>query len=322
MSSERIRLIWQLDREHSWEPGWLLLLLEKFEVEQIMDMNHEVVTERAIVVTNGETRNGTSMDEYLMRFGASGCPAGVFHLSDEACMAGLTFYGHAAFVYRNYFRADSLLLPNCRYFALGYKSGFTEGLEVRDIGRRRYRWSFAGQFKSSRALMLRAADKIPGGFTHFTNGLADPQALEVRAYADLLANSVFALCPRGNVNLDCFRLYEALEAGAIPIVEDCPVEPRQHGSVAGRVLQFARGCLKGRGRPYASGTMPRSYWEAAYGKDFPCPRIGHWRQLEKVLTDMEVRATSQRCRNWWRSYKETLANRLCKDVERSLLNGK
>ena len=48
-------------------------------------------------------------------------------------------------------------------------------------------------------------------FSNPTTGLNTIQ------YQDLLSNSIFALCPPGNVHLDSFRIYEALEAGAIPI---------------------------------------------------------------------------------------------------------
>ena len=36
-------------------------------------------------------------------------------------------------------------------------------------------------------------------------------------HLDVLLETVFALCPRGN-NLETFRFYEALESGSIPII--------------------------------------------------------------------------------------------------------
>jgi hypothetical protein len=47
-------------------------------------------------------------------------------------------------------------------------------------------------------------------------------ALTSEEYQSLLENTVFAPCPMGRLNLECFRLYEALECGAIPIVERRP----------------------------------------------------------------------------------------------------
>jgi hypothetical protein len=37
-------------------------------------------------------------------------------------------------------------------------------------------------------------------------------------YAEVMLNSVFALCPKGH-SVEQFRLYEAMEAGAIPVME-------------------------------------------------------------------------------------------------------
>ena len=37
-------------------------------------------------------------------------------------------------------------------------------------------------------------------------------------YAEVMLNSVFALCPKGH-SVEQFRIYEAIEAGAIPVME-------------------------------------------------------------------------------------------------------
>ena len=34
-------------------------------------------------------------------------------------------------------------------------------------------------------------------------------------------NSIFVMCPRGNVQLECFRIFEALLCGAIPVIAGC-----------------------------------------------------------------------------------------------------
>jgi 23S rRNA A2030 N6-methylase RlmJ len=38
-------------------------------------------------------------------------------------------------------------------------------------------------------------------------------------YADTMLQSVFALCPKGH-SIEQYRIYEAIEAGAIPVLED------------------------------------------------------------------------------------------------------
>jgi hypothetical protein len=42
--------------------------------------------------------------------------------------------------------------------------------------------------------------------------------LHVLDYRDLLLETIFAPSPIGNYNLDCFRTWETIECGAIPII--------------------------------------------------------------------------------------------------------
>jgi hypothetical protein len=322
MTTDQVRLIWQVNPDNCWEPGWLRYLLQAFNVEQIVDLSHEVVGGPAIIVTDGQEINGRSVEAYLQRFNNEGHNVGVIHISDEDCKSRWSFYHRAAFVYRNYLRADTSHLPHCRYFALGYRNGFTDALAVPHISDRSYRWSFAGQVKSSRSRMLRAARKIPGGKVFLTNGLQDPEALDVDSYAKLLADSVFVPCPRGNVSLDTFRVYEALEAGAIPIVEDGTVAPVVVHANGHPALRRFRDWFNSSGRPPSiddeTEGAHQSYWLEAYGSDFPCPRIHDWRNLVHVMSNINAEETSEHCIEWWQGYKNSLVSKLCRDVKQLL----
>jgi hypothetical protein len=74
---------------------------------------------------------------------------------------------------------------------------------------RSLRWSFIGSMKGSRLKALSAFKTINPNL----HGFASKQGV---AFA--YANSDFVVSPRGEVNLDCFRHYEASALGAIPIV--------------------------------------------------------------------------------------------------------
>ena len=168
--------------------------------------------------------------------------------------------------------------------------------------------------------MLRAACRVPDGHAHITQSFGGPEALDVQAYADLLADTVFALCPRGNVSVDCFRVYEALEAGAIPVVEEEGRTPLWRD-----LKRPARFLGLHAWRPaYWRANLPRaflgSYWQAAFGEDFPCPRLRHWRDLEKVLDRVDVGATSKVVRAWWTDYKRSLVRDLGEAVDRHLFS--
>lgn len=314
MGSRRVRLIWQVDPHHpnTWERDWLSDLLE--DVEHVVDLNREIVADHAVVVTAGDG----DVAGYLRRFREAGHNVGVIHLGDEFSRSPLSFYPYANFVYRNYLRPEALGFPHCRYFALGYKSGFKTDLNVRDIGARKHTWSFAGQVKTSRAAMLRSARRIPEGHAHVTQGFG--QGLDVAGYADLLADTVFALCPRGNYSVDCFRVSEALEAGAIPIVEDGSVTPLW--SDVRRPTKFLR--LHAWRPAYWRANLPHagggSYWRTAFGEDFPCPLVRNWNDLEQTLDRVDVEATSRAVRTWWTEYKRSLARELGEAVDRHLFS--
>lgn len=313
MGAGSLRLIWQIDPHDpaTWERDWLSELLGAYEVEHVVDLKHGVVADRAIVVTQGRG----DVAGYLRRFRHS---VGVIHLGDEFSRSPLAFYRCAAFVYRNYYRPEALRLPHGRFFALGYKSGFTRDLNVPAIDARSHAWSFAGQVKTSRAGMLRAAQRIPGGHAHVTQRFGT--GLEVGEYAGLLADTVFALCPRGNYSVDCFRVYEALEAGAIPVVEDGGVTPLW--SDVRRPTKFLR--LHAWRPAYWRANLPLafggSYWRTAFGESFPCPLLGNWNDLEATLSRIDVEARARAVRTWWTEYKRSLARQMGEDVERHLLS--
>lgn len=91
-------------------------------------------------------------------------------------------------------------------------------------------WSFAGQVNhESRMQMLRGVDTIPNGKLEISKGFA--QGLEYKEYYDLMSKSKVVLCPKGNISPDSFRLYEALENGCIPIVENSAFWQRMFGHI-------------------------------------------------------------------------------------------
>lgn len=87
---------------------------------------------------------------------------------------------------------------------------------------RKYTWAFVGHAagKPTRETMLNELKVLPGPhFQHLTTQWDDPLSLSREEYFHALKDTIFAPCPRGNFNLESFRVYEALEAGCIPIIE-------------------------------------------------------------------------------------------------------
>jgi hypothetical protein len=81
------------------------------------------------------------------------------------------------------------------------------------IDERTYEWAFVGALKHDRAHMVATFKARLGHMKGIhTNGLTPPEMY------DIYKKAVFVLSGRGNVTLDCFRIYEAIIAGAIPVI--------------------------------------------------------------------------------------------------------
>lgn len=142
-------------------------------------------------------------------------------------------------------------------------------------------WSFCGQVTHSRrqecAAVLR---ELPGGemvATSVFGARPDEGGLGYQEYLALMARTRVVPCPSGAVNPDSFRVWEALEAGCVPVADG--TSPR-HG-------------------------FPETYWEQF---DPPFPVLHDWAlfpaTLEAILADWQAHAV--RCGAWWARYKRDL----------------
>lgn len=137
---------------------------------------------------------------------------GIFHLSDEWFKEDTSFYRGARFCLRNYWcsfvKNDDII-----YIPLGYPNNCDyDPAAIVPASKRTHLCFFIGQIKASRFQLLRAFRNFEGFYypRHFTPD---------NEYAESLFQTVFSFCPMGNATPDTWRLYESLEAGAIPIVE-------------------------------------------------------------------------------------------------------
>lgn len=104
-------------------------------------------------------------------------------------------------------------MENVGWLPIGYPPHAKMTKSKKDVD-----WFFAGQVNhESRRLMVENVKDIPNGELHISGGFA--QGLDHEEYCKLMSRSKIVLCPNGNISPDSFRLYEALEAGCIPIVE-------------------------------------------------------------------------------------------------------
>lgn len=78
---------------------------------------------------------------------------------------------------------------------------------------------FSGQVNhESRQEMIERLDEVPNSMILKTNGFS--QGLKHDRYYELMSKAKVVAAPRGNISPDSFRLYEALENGAVPVAEN------------------------------------------------------------------------------------------------------
>lgn len=267
------------------ELDWLQRLVNLPSADCVIDETQSLVLDNSIVLCADLNCLGKDLLARIRQ--AKGVV--LFHVSDEWYRQPVQGYANFAQVIRNY-HYSCLLHPAITTLPLGpCRDVRGEGAQL-DASRRRHVWSFAGQLTSTRFQMVKALASVDPGFRHvtFRDGVKAP-SLDVASYRDLLSESIFVPCPMGNVNLESFRLYEALDAGAIPIVER---------------------------RPWLD------YYTHLLG-EHPLPAVNHWHEAPGLMKSLMVDAAAldrrqSEIREWWKTFEADLKQRLSGLLESSM----
>lgn len=150
--------------------------------------------------------------------------------------------------------------------------------------RRPLNWWWSGQVNHERrADLWRHIKQMSGGEANRTPGFT--QGYDPETYYRKMADAKVIPCPSGPATPDSFRLWEALEAGCVPIAD-----------------------------AYAPGMPTPGYWQQ-FG-DVPFPIIDNWGALRSVMPGVvaDWPALSVACSAWWQQHKRSLAKRLTADV--------
>jgi GR25 family glycosyltransferase involved in LPS biosynthesis len=153
---------------------------------------------------------------YFKKLDAAQIPFYVIHLSDEFLVDDITFYSFSSCkgVIRNYYRADCQALPNIFTIPLGYH--YKSIASLKKYGERDLLWSFHGTSWFKRDELLQSIMSFVPNNCHLQPDWKHSTATDQHTYLNILSNSKFCPILRGN-HVETFRLYEALEAGCLPI---------------------------------------------------------------------------------------------------------
>jgi hypothetical protein len=142
-------------------------------------------------------------------------PFRIIHLSDEFEKDDISLYSHpyCKAVLRNYPRKDVPDSPHMITIPLGYhhRSTVKKSMEERP-----WVWSFHGTDWFQRGEQLKAFQMYEPHSCHLQPEWNHSSGTKSVEYLEILENSQFCPILKGN-HMETFRLYEALEAGTLPL---------------------------------------------------------------------------------------------------------
>jgi hypothetical protein len=101
---------------------------------------------------------------------------------------------------------------NTLFMPLGYNNGFTNKICDKPISQRKYNWSWSGSLKNDRMWMISIFSYLSNGNVHINSSLSKSELYS------LYSDSIFVPCGKGYSSYDCFRIYETIVCGAIPVI--------------------------------------------------------------------------------------------------------
>lgn len=136
------------------------------------------------------------------------------HLSDEYYNDNITWYNnpYCKGVIRNYYRPDCASMTKVVQLPLGYAKGAKGTPKEKTLA-----WSFEGTGWFGRDTKLQPFMKVEPNHCKLYTKWNDPSQSDRATYISMVAQSKFVPIFRGN-HYETFRLYEALEAGTVPLI--------------------------------------------------------------------------------------------------------
>lgn len=177
-------------------------------------------------------------------------------------------------------------LPN------GYRPDTHDELAKIEPSERNIDYLFIGQVNHERRqqcfdVATQFKTVYPTAIVEKTEGFGSDQ-VKYPDYLKLLTKSKIALCPSGVESADNFRLYEALEAGCLPVVD-----------------------------AFSTNFKTAGFWKYLFGSDVPFPIVDYWDAFPNMIPHLlsDFPANANRCFAWWQGYKRKIKWQLLDDVK-------
>jgi len=217
-----------------------------------------------------------------------------------------TWYGMVNFVYRAYWsnRLSQSFPKVVEWLPLGWKAGFgpIPPISILPVSRRPHLCSFVGTLRKRkrRAGLRRVLEKDGRCLCYASKGFERKENLGTRDYRYILLNSALVLSPSGH-NRDCFRIYEALESGAIPIIDRSMLDYAHLGEEV---------CSNGDNDSFAPFERLEGYYFPSFGyPPCPLPSVTDWEKdlvplLDRLSAPGILDRLQQETHMWYQGLKK------------------
>jgi len=246
---------------------WIYNILSKIEFDIIQNEKDLEKDDIVIIVdSNVERKN-----ELYTKLKLICSKLFLIHLGDESGIYDVSsIYNNFNFIWRTFCSNKYFNNKYVSCVPIGYKSGTILKNQEK---KRKYKWAFIGTpHKSGRHDLLFQLSTIKPSYCYKTKKFND-KIISVNKMNEILSSTEFIPCPNGFVHPETYRLYESLECGCIPIVENA-----------------------------------YQYYDRLFPNN-PFIKIEKWIDARPIIEDWEevqINKKREECKIWWDQYKSQL----------------
>jgi len=269
------KIIEELDRNYAWgiyhkknSNVWVYEILKKVKYD-IIESETNLDKNDTLIIVDSSLEGKAELYGKLQLICSK---IFLFHLGDESGAYDLSqIYKNCNYVWRTFCSNKYFENQRVKCIPIGYKSGVLD----KKKNNRKYKWTFVGTpHKSSRHDLLFQFSDIKPFFCHKTEKF-DKKIISVEEMTEALSLTEFMPCPNGFVHPETYRVYESLECGCIPIVENA-----------------------------------YQYYDRLFPNN-PFIKIDKWADARSVMkgwSNDQIKQKKEECNIWWNEYKDKLQN--------------
>ena len=255
--------------------SWIYSIIRKIDYENI-DNAEQINANDDLIIVDSQL---TIKKDFYLQLSKKCASIYLIHLGDEGATEDTNIiYNNCKHVWRTFGLPRHFQSKNVTCIPIGYKSGLF--YKKKDVTERKYLWSFMGTVHgSSRFDLINKHKKLEPNFIKKTKSFGSNESLAPEEYYKILNESTFVLVPHGYLHPESYRLYEGLECGCIPIIEN-----------------------------------PHNFYNH-FLLEHPLITINLWKESLETINDLyknkeKLKDKSKEINNWWNEYKLNLQTKI------------